>query len=244
MFQVMDKNIYFFSDAHLGAHDPRTEQHKENKLLSFLEEVKAKGSGLYILGDLFEFWFEYKNSMPKGYFSILSKLKELTDAGIEISYVVGNHDFWLGDFLVRHLGIKICKQDLSITHQGKSVLLIHGDGLAKRDFGYRLLKTVLRNPTCIWLYRLLSPDIGIPLAKWVANQSREHTKKRKKQYLEDYRKFAQQKIKQGYDAVIMGHTHHPQLVNLETGIYLNLGDWFENYSYAVLNEKGFELKRY
>lgn len=228
----------------MGANSAQKELLKQEKLLSFLDEVKNNGEKLYILGDLFEFWFEYKNSMPKDYFMVLKKLRELTDAGIEIDYVVGNHDFWLGDFIVKQLGIKIYKQDLSINHQGRSIFLIHGDGLARKDVGYRMLRKVLRNPLCIWLYRLLSPDIGIPLAKWVASKSREHTKKRKKHYLEDYQKFAQDKIKQGYNVVIMGHTHHPELVNLEKGIYINLGDWFENFSYAVLNEKGFELKKY
>ena len=240
----MQKNIYFLSDAHLGADNAQKELLKQEKLLSFLDEVKKNGEKLYILGDLFEFWFEYKNSMPKDYFEVLKKLRELTDAGVEIDYVVGNHDFWLGDFIVKQLGIKIYKQELSINHQGKSIFLIHGDGLARKDVGYRMLRKILRNPFCIWLYRLLSPDIGIPLAKWVAGKSREHTKKRKKHYLEDYQKFAQDKIKQGYSVVIMGHTHHPELVNLEKGIYINLGDWFENFSYAVLNEKGFELKKY
>jgi UDP-2,3-diacylglucosamine hydrolase len=238
----MNKNIYFFSDAHLGGNNPQVEQHKEEKLLSFLDEVKKEGEKLYILGDLFEFWFEYKNSIPKDYFKVLKKLKELADAGIEMDYIVGNHDFWLGDFLEKQIGVKIHKQDLNTSHQGKSIFLIHGDGLAKKDIGYRILKKILRNPFCIWLYRLIPPDIGIPLAKWVAGKSRQHTAKRKKHYLEDYQKFAQEKIKQGYDVVIMGHTHHPELVNFDKGIYINLGDWFENFSYAVLGEKGFELK--
>lgn len=240
----MYKNIYFFSDAHLGAESPEQEQNKERKLLSFLDEVKKNGEKLYILGDLFEFWFEYKNSMPKDYFKILGKLREITDAGVQINYVVGNHDFWLGNFFEKHIGIKVFKNDLSINHQGKSIFLIHGDGLAKKDLGYRILKKILRNPVCIWLYRLIPPDIGIPLAKLVAKKSRQLTTSRKNHYLEDYREFAQEKIKQGYDAVIMGHTHHPEVVNFEKGIYINLGDWFENFSYAVLGEKGFELKQY
>ena len=240
----MYKNIYFFSDAHLGGNDSEVEQNKEEKLLSFLDEVKREGEKLYILGDLFEFWFEYKSAMLKDYFKVLSKLKEIADSGIEIDYLVGNHDFWLGDFLEKQLGIKIFKKDLGVSHQGKSIFLIHGDGLAKKDLGYRILKKVLRNPFCIWLYRLIPPDLGIPLAKWVANKSRQHTAKRKKHYLEDYRQFAKEKIKQGYDAVIMGHTHHPEMANFEKGTYINLGDWFENYSYAVLGDKGFELKGY
>lgn len=240
----MEKSIYFISDAHLGAHDQKTEKRKEEKLLSFLEDVKAEGEVLYVLGDLFEFWFEYQDSMPKHYFRILSKLEEITDAGIEVNYVVGNHDFWLGDFLAKYLGIRIYKQGLTVSHQGKSIFLIHGDGLAKKDVGYRILRKVLRNPVCIWLYRLLSPDIAIPLAKWVAGRSREHTQRRKKHYLEDYQKYAQEKIKQGHDVVIMGHTHHPEFVNLEKGTYINLGDWFENFSYAVLTNQGFKLRKY
>ncbi len=229
----MGELIYFLSDAHLGAEAGQKEIFKEKKLLAFLDQVKKDGNYLYILGDLFEFWFEYENVMPKMHFSILTELKELTQKGVKTIYVTGNHDFWLGDFLSKEIGIRICKESVSAEHQGKKIFIIHGDGLAKKDRGYRILKRILRNRTNIWLYRQLPPDLGIPLAKKVASISRSHTSKKEK-YLEDYVNFARGKIEEGYDAVVMGHTHYPMFRDLGKGIYMNVGDWIENFTYGKL----------
>jgi len=237
----MKDSIYFLSDAHLGSNSPEREKLKEERLLLFLEQIKKDSQALYILGDLFEFWFEYKNVIPKDHFSILIKLKELIDSGVPITYLVGNHDFWLGDFLTEQIGIKIVKHPLSLEHQGKNIYLIHGDGLAKKDFGYRILKNILRNKINIWLYRLIPSDFGIPFAKKVASYSRNKTQFRDKEFLEDYREFAKEKIKEGYDAVIIGHTHQPCFEELDKGIYINIGDWFEHFTYGKLSEGKFYL---
>jgi UDP-2,3-diacylglucosamine hydrolase len=239
----MNEVIYFLSDAHLGAETKQKEKQKEKKLLTFLDQVKKDGQYLYILGDLFEFWFEYENVMPKKHFEILIKLKELTRKGVKIIYVTGNHDFWLGDFLEKEIGVKIHKEHLSVEHQSKRIFIVHGDGLAKKDRGYRILKRILRNRTNIWLYRQLPPDLGIPLAKKVASLSRSRTS-RKEYHLDDYIDFAKERIEQGYDAVIMGHTHHPLLKVLGNGIYLNTGDWIENFTYGKLKEDKFLLQKF
>lgn len=248
----MQKAIYFISDAHLGAEEKEREKIKEHRLISFLEKIREDGECLYILGDMFEFWFEYKNVIPKDHFHVLSQLKYVVDCGIKVSYVVGNHDFWLGDFLTKQMGIEIFKDPLEVNHQGKRIFLAHGDGLAKRDLGYRILKKILRNRVNIFLYRQIPPDISYPLAKFVAGKSRAQADRREASYLEDYRDFASGKIRQGFDAVILAHTHVPTLENLsqasidspQRGIYLNIGDWFKNFTYGKLVEGKFCLERF
>jgi UDP-2,3-diacylglucosamine hydrolase len=242
------KAAYFVSDAHLGSETEEKEKIKEKKLIDFLESIIPDAEALYILGDLFEFWFEYKNTMPKEHFNVLIQLKKLIDSGIRICYITGNHDFWLGDFLPKKIGIKIYKEPIPISHQGKRIFLIHGDGLAKKDRGYRILKRILRNKLNIFLYRQIPSDIGIPLAKKVAQLSRSHTSQKEKS-LEDYINFAKGKISEGFDAVIMGHIHYPIIENLEAGspyqgIYLNTGDWFKHFSYGRLVEGKFLLEEY
>lgn len=239
----MNKTIYFISDAHLGADSKQKEKIKEKMLLDLLDKIKKDGEYLYILGDLFEFWFEYENVMPKTHFKVLVKLQELTQKGVRTIYVTGNHDFWLGDFISQEIGIKICKESVSAEHQGKRIFIIHGDGLAKKDGGYRILKKILRNRLNIWLYSQLPPDIGIPLAKKVASLSRSHTS-RKQKHLEDYVDFARKKIEEGYDAVVMGHTHYPMLKELDKGIYLNTGDWICNFTYGKLEQGKFLLEKF
>ena len=240
----MKDSIYFLSDAHLGSNSPEREKLKEERLLLFLEQIKKDSQALYILGDLFEFWFEYKNVIPKDHFTILMKLKEIINLEIPITYLVGNHDFWLGNFLIEQIGIKIEKHPVSVEHQGKKIYLIHGDGLAKKDFGYRILKNILRNRINIWLYRLIPPDYGIPLAKKVASFSRNKTQSRDKEFLKDYREFAKEKIKEGYDAVLIGHTHQPCFEELDKGIYINIGDWFDHFTYGKLTQGRFYLLEY
>lgn len=248
----MPKTIYFISDAHLGAEGKEKEKIKEEKLLAFLHKIKEDGEFLYILGDMFEFWFEYKNVIPKDHFKILSQLRRVVDSGIEVNYVVGNHDFWLGDFLTAQIGIKIFKGPIEVNHQEKRIFLAHGDGLAKKDWGYRILKKILRNKVNIFLYRLIPCDLSYPLAKFVAGKSRAQAEKREKWYLEDYRNFANEKIRQSFDAVILAHTHVPTLENLgrdpmdslHGGIYLNIGDWFKNFTYGKLMEGKFYLEKF
>jgi UDP-2,3-diacylglucosamine hydrolase len=248
----MQKAIYFISDAHLGAEEKEKEKIKEERLFSFLDKIKEDGESLYILGDMFEFWFEYKNLMPKDHFKILSQLRNVVSSGIKLSYVVGNHDFWLGDFLTEQIGIRIFKDPIEANHQGRKLFIAHGDGLAKKDWGYRFLKKVLRNKVNIFFYRQLPPDLSYPLAKFVAKKSRVQADQREASYLEDYKNFAYEKIKQGFDAVILAHTHIPTLENLghgsltptRGGIYLNIGDWFKHFTYGKLVEGKFYLEKF
>lgn len=240
----MSKAVFFLSDAHLGAEEENKEKLKEERLVSLFERVREEGETLYLVGDLFEFWFEYKNVIPKDHFTILTKLNQLVECGIRINYVVGNHDFWLGDFLPKHIGIPIFKQPIDVIHQGKRIFITHGDGLAKGDLGYKVLKKILRNKVNIFLYRQIPPDLSYPLAKFVAKSSRSQVQKRDTRYLEEYQNFAIAKIKQGFDAVILAHTHVPVLYDFSEGVYLNLGDWFQHFTYGRLWEGKFHLESY
>ncbi|MFH1893069.1 MAG: UDP-2,3-diacylglucosamine diphosphatase [Candidatus Zixiibacteriota bacterium] len=235
--------VYFISDVHLGHDSEAKEREKLRKLEGFFRMVASNGEHLYILGDLFDFWFEYKHAIPKDHLKVLFLLSQLVESGVKLSYITGNHDFWLGDMLTRHLDIEVFRDATTVTHEGKNIYLIHGDGLAKADRGYRILKRIMRNRVNIFLYRQIPPDIGIPFAKWCSRTSRKHSSGvPKSSFVQEYRDFAEHKLREGYDCVMIGHTHHPERIEFESGVYINTGDWCENFTYAVLTNGRFELK--
>ncbi len=231
---------YFFSDVHLGMNDDKEQQMREAKLLDFLAHVAETGDRLFIVGDLFDFWFEYKTVIPRGYTRVIGALSKLKELGKEVHYIAGNHDFWLGDYLTEELNIQLHFDELIYEINGKKFFLHHGDGIAKDDKGYRLLKRVLRNKTNIFLYRLLHPDFGIPLAKWVSSYSRNHNKF---DVLDDsdYREEAQLRFSEGCDYAIFGHLHSPIMDEYDGKYYVNLGDWIEHFTYAVFDGEKLEL---
>lgn len=235
--------VYFLSDAHLGSDDDATEKIKLRKLFEFLDIVKGNGEKLYILGDLFDFWFEYKQAIPKQHLKVVFKLAALVENGIPIHYITGNHDFWLGDFLSNEVGISIHRDFLDTIEDGKKLFLIHGDGLSPADWKYRLfVRAPLRNRLAIALYRLIPTDWGIPLARAVSSSSRNYTSGREKGFIADYEKYAADKLAEGYDAVLIGHTHHPVISESDKGIYLNTGDFIHHFSYAKLENGKLSLE--
>ena len=155
--------LYIFSDAHLGSGTPELESKKVAAIAKLAELVKANGDRLIILGDLFDFWFEYRHAIPKEHADVLVLLKGIVGAGIEVDYVSGNHDFWMDDYFEKQIGVTLHRDAFDLTYNGLKLHLLHGDGLAKADRGYRLLKRILRNRFNIWLYRKLPPDWGIPI---------------------------------------------------------------------------------
>ncbi len=237
--------VFFISDVHLGENFPDREQLKLGKLMSFFDMVEEKGEQLYIVGDLFDFWFEYRHAIPKDNLGVILRLAALKQQGLYLKYITGNHDHWLGDFLSREVGFEIFRDGADIQLDDKKVHIIHGDGLARNDRGYRILKKILRNKFNIFLYRLIPPDIGIPLAKFVSGKSRGHSQKRPKEsFLHEYRDYARQKLEHDYEAVIIAHTHVPERIEYDGGVYLNTGDWIENFSYVEYNQGQFELKKW
>ncbi|HPI73096.1 MAG TPA: UDP-2,3-diacylglucosamine diphosphatase [bacterium] len=232
----MDEKIYIISDAHIGAQRAGMEEKKTALLLSFLQSLQDQPCRLIICGDLFDFWFEYRHAIPNRHFHILAQLSSLVRSGIPIDYIAGNHDFWLGAFMRREVGLQLHRDALELTHQDKKIYLLHGDGLLKKDYGYRALKRVLRHPLNVWLYRWLHPDIGVPLALFFSQMSRDADKAADQQSDEDYRAFAFAKIDQGYDMVVLGHTHVPACVRYRHGWYVNAGNWLTAFSYAVIED--------
>ena len=161
-----NKKIYFASDNHLGAPSEKESQIRERKFIMWLDSIKEDAEIIFLLGDLFDFWFEYKNSVPKGFTRTLGKLAELSDMGIKIYFFVGNHDYWMRDYFEKELGIKVFKKPEAFIFNSKSFFIGHGDGLGPGDKGYKRMKLILSNSFFIWLYRLIHPDIGIPLGKY------------------------------------------------------------------------------
>lgn len=231
------ESVYFVSDAHLAMNSTDNEE----LLVNFIDTIKGKASHLYILGDLFDFWFEYKHAVPAAYFKVLSCLHNLSKSGVKVIYLPGNHDFWMGDYLQRQVGITLAGDSLDVEHQGKKIHLTHGDGLAYGDSGYRFMKKVFRFKPNIWLYKLLPVDWAYKLALRTSGASREHTSGKGKD-MQGYYDYAKTKLQANFDTVIMGHTHHPEIKAIDNGLYINSGDWIEHYSYVVLEGGKFELR--
>jgi len=235
--------LYIFSDAHLGSNDEAKESEKLSKIARFFELVKADGDRLIILGDLFDFWFEYKHTIPKEHHRTIFMLSQLIAKGIQIDYVSGNHDFWMGDFFEKQVGITVHQDSLDMEYENLRIHLIHGDGLAPGDSGYRLLKKILRNRVNIWLYQKRPPDWAIPLAKFVSGSSRKHTSKREDSFAGDYETYAKQKLADnGYDVVAIGHVHQPVIIKYDDGTYVNSGDFIDHFSYVKISSGEIELK--
>lgn len=234
--------LYIFSDAHLGAESADRELAKRKKVGELFDLVRHDGDRLVILGDLFDFWFEYRHAIPKDHHHLICRLTALVEQGVAIDYVSGNHDFWMGDFFTEQVGLRLHRDHLDTEYEGKRLHLIHGDGLAAGDRGYRLLKRILRNPLNICLYRKLPPDWAIPLAKKVSGSSREYTARRDPDFVADYESYAKTRLEEGFDIVAIGHLHLPVIKTLGSGTYVNTGDFIEHFTYARLDEQAIELK--
>lgn len=236
-------HVYFISDAHFGIKLSEDEQ-RESLFFEFIKTIPSSAT-LFIVGDLFDFWIEYKWAIRPDYFLVLHKLMELKERGVEIHYLAGNHDFALGKFLSDNLGITIHSNFFEGIIQDKKIYIYHGDGLIKKDVGYRILKKVLRNPLNQRLYKLLHPNIGVPLGVFFSGSSRKYLRKViSEERLSAYHSCARKVIDKGYDIVIFGHTHHAELLTNGTTAYCNTGSWLINYNYATLQDGSLRLWRY
>lgn len=228
---------YFVADAHLGAGRPDGEE----RLLRFLSTIKGRAESLYILGDLFDFWFDYRTVMPKFGFAVLTRLAELEQAGTELHFVRGNHDFRFRGLPDHMPGISVVGDEMEAVVDGRRVFLCHGDAL-DRGFVPRLFRALMRNPVSNALYSLLHPDVGFWLAHWVADRSRDIGAK--SYLLEDMARFAQEKLAAGFDVVVMAHSHVPELRRFDRGEYLNVGDWVKDSSYGLMRDGVLSLERF
>ena len=244
------KKIYFLSDFHLGAPDAASSLVREKKIVQFLDTIKKDASVIFIVGDLFDFWYEYKKVVPKGYVRILGKIAEITDAGIPIHFFVGNHDMWMKDYFQTELNTAVYFEPATFTFNEKRFLIGHGDGLGPGDEGYKFIKKIFRNPICQWLFGILPPRLGIGLADFFSKKSRAKTGNtneiflgEEKEWLVVYAKEILQK--EHYDYFIFGHRHLPLDIMLnEKSKYINLGDWIKYFTYAVFDGEKLSLEYY
>ena len=218
--------IYFISDVHLGLEDADAEASKELRLLQFLDQVSDDGVRLYIVGDLFDFWFEYRSAVPACGTQTLAALKGLTGAGVEVHYLAGNHDFALGPYLSNNIGCILHFDPVAAEFEGTRFYLHHGDGLASRDLGYRILKRVIRNRLSKWMWGLVHPDIGFALARRFSGTSRSYTDGKNYGGGEMLDTFLLEREKEGFNYIVMGHSHTAEDRVLEKGSrYINMGSW-------------------
>lgn len=240
-------HIYFASDFHLGAPDSTLSRDREVRIVRWLDNVKHNAAEIYLMGDIFDFWFEYATVVPKGYIRLLGKLAELSDAGIRLVMFKGNHDMWMFDYFKKELGVEIISDELIIERGGKRFFLHHGDGLGPGDPGYKFLKSVFRSRLCQWLFARLHPNLGIGIAqKWssksrLSNAKMQEIKTIEHEWLVTYSKELLQQTH--FDYLIFGHRHLPLDITInDKSRYINLGEWINYNSYAAFDGKNVELK--
>ncbi len=231
-----NERVVFFSDAHLGSDDSPQSRQKTERVCSFLESLPGRAEVVVILGDLFDFYFEYRSVVPARYLRVLSALEATTRAGVRTYYVAGNHDFWLGKLFSDTLGVTVEPDALLLDRAGEKncrVLASHGDGLGEGDTGYKLLKALLRNPLLIGAFRLIHPDWGYAIANLTSRTSRKHTSRHQERRVEASARVGQALLESGHklDTVILAHTHTPDDRSYESGRYLNTGDWCNHFSW-------------
>ncbi|MBT8221196.1 MAG: UDP-2,3-diacylglucosamine diphosphatase [Bacteroidia bacterium] len=242
------KKVYFASDFHLGISVKYSSEEREKQIVSWLDSIKSEADRIYLVGDLFDFWFEYKHVVPRGYIRLLGKLAELSDSGIQLFIFTGNHDMWMFDYLSKELNAPLYRTPVIHEISGKKFFIGHGDGLGPGDYGYKMIKKIFANKICQWLFARLHPNFGIALANFFSGRSRGMTRI-EEQYLGDDREwlwsYANTKSKTvDADYFIFGHRHLPIDVQLENkkSRYINLGEWMNFNSYAVFDGKDLEVK--
>ncbi len=234
-------NSFFVSDLHFGLLDSEEEKLREQAFVNFLRFCKTNTNKLFILGDLFDYWFEYKRVIQKGYFKTFAALRELVEAGVEVHYFIGNHDFMHRDFFEKEIGVILHHTELEIELENKKFFLGHGDGLVANDIGYNILKKVLRNKFLQKMYSLLHPDFGIWLASSSSKKSRDYTNEKFYGEIDGLFEAAKKKIDEGFDYVIFGHSHIRKIENYKNGHYINLGTWLNLPCYGKFSNNNFEI---
>ncbi|WP_428327632.1 UDP-2,3-diacylglucosamine diphosphatase [Mucilaginibacter sp.] len=238
--------IYFASDFHLGTGTYASSRQREDRLVRWLDMIKTDAAEVFLMGDVFDFWFEYKTVVPKGYVRFLGKLAELSDSGIKLTFFKGNHDMWMFDYFERELGATIISNELEIERNGKKFYLHHGDGLGPGDTFYKFLKRFFRSGFCQWLFARIHPNFGVGLANYwssnsrIANEKKEDHKPGEQEWLVI---FCNDLLKSHfYDYLVFGHRHKPLDIALNNkSRYINLGEWVHASSYAVFDGEDIQL---
>lgn len=247
---ALGKKIYFLSDFHLGAPNEKSSREREHQLIQFFTTAQKDAAAFFIVGDIFDFWFEYETVVPKGFIRILGCLASISDAGIPLHIFTGNHDLWMRDYLAKELNASVYFHPQAFELAGKRFFIGHGDGLGPGDNGYKFIKKVFTNPLCQWLFRWLHPDMGIQLANFFSSKSRAKTGSGDEQFLGEDKEWLIIYVKQmatqmEVDYFVFGHRHYAIDFKInESTRYINLGDWIKLNSYAVFDGHQMELKKW
>lgn len=244
----MDKKIYFASDFHLGSPNELESRQREASIVSWLSFIEPDCGELFLMGDIFDFWFEYRKVIPKGFVRLQGKLAQMSDSGVKIWFFKGNHDMWVNDYFTKEIGLEIVSDELIIERGGKKFYLHHGDGLGPGDAKYKFLRKIFRNPVCQWLFSLVPPLIGLSIANGWSGHSKKHGGNQT--FLGEDREwlaiFAKEQLtKQHFDYFVFGHRHLPMDIHLAPNCrYVNTGEWMNYRSYAVFDGSDLFLRYY
>lgn len=245
-----NKKIFFASDFHLGVPDHASSVAREKRIVAWLDSIRHEAHSIYLVGDIFDFWFEYKHAIPRGFIRLQGKLAELRDAGIPIIFFTGNHDMWMFDYFPQELGIPVYRNPevLQVGHQ--KLLIGHGDGLGPGDKTYKILKKVFASSICQWFFERLHPNLGIGIANYWSRNSRITNMKREEKFEGEEGEFLwayckEQEQKDHHDFYIFGHRHLPLDLKIShNSRYINLGEWVNFNTYAVYDGNDVILKTF
>ena len=242
--------IYFASDIHLGKDTSKTSLEREELIVQWLLEVSQDADAIYLVGDIFDYWYEYRHVVPKGFDLLKATLLQLRRSGVRIELFTGNHDLWMKDYFEVNLDIPIHRDPITIAVGSKSLYIGHGDGLGPGDLGYKFIKAIFRNRLCQVLFSLIHPNLALSIMKYFSQLSNKKNagkhpfttfdKEWLVQFVEEHNQESP------HDYYIFGHRHLAIDYMLRSGSarYINLGDWMEQYTYAVLADGNLELKQY
>lgn len=241
----VNQQVVFVSDVHLGFGGKEADKQREKLFLTMLQQERVTAAHVFIVGDLFDYWFDYRNVIPRSHVRTLALLAEMVEGGLPITYLMGNHDFGHYTYFRDELGIDVDLGDISVEINSTKLYVAHGDGKVKNDTGYLVLRSVLRNKLAQIMYRWLHPTVGIGLAARTSHGSREYTRDKEYGQSDGLEEFAEQKIAEGYHYVVMGHRHRMCDVQIGNGRYINLGHWLHTQpTYGVFTQnQGFQMKR-
>jgi UDP-2,3-diacylglucosamine hydrolase len=245
-----NKKVYFASDQHFGAPTHKASLPREKKFVAWLDEIKKDAEAIFILGDLFDFWFEYKTVVPKGFVRVLGKLAEIRDGGTPIYFFVGNHDLWMHDYFETELNIPVFHAPQEFLINQKKFLIGHGDGLGPGDKGYKRMKKVFTFPLFKWMFQWLHPDLGVRLGQYMSVKNKLISGDEDATYLGDENEWLVQYCKKkltekDYNYFVFGHRHLPLEIKLDqNATYINLGDWIQYFTFGSFNGTDFNLTKF
>lgn len=243
------KKLYFASDCHLGEPDYSTSRDREKKVVTWLDNFVDQSAGFFLLGDIFDFWFEYHHVIPKGYVRLLGKLAEITDRGIPVFFFTGNHDMWLSDYFAKEMNISVYREPQSFKVNNSFLQVGHGDGLGPGQTPYKILKSMFANPVCQWIFKWIHPNVGFAIANRWSRQSRNHNGVVQPFVSPGDEKIFQHCLKTEeethHDYYVFGHRHLALELPLNTGsVYYNVGEWIQGFTFGVYDGDQFSLETF